>query len=302
MPLAASSSLPALRIGAIALAALSLLAAPLAAQRERAVVRVETFGATSITAPLGTSAAESYVQSSLQLQVSQRALFDDGNTMLLVGGLWRRVTVDLPTTGLLASDPTTLDVATADLWLARTLDDTRTLFVVLRPGLYGDGQDVGSQLRVEGAVFVDKIRSPRTTLGLGLSLGSNFGRLLAVPVLHVVARPQRQILVDALLPARADVWWLPRRGLDIGFGAALTGAQYALAEENRIGTADRLQLANATVGPQIRWSPLGGKFQVTGDVGATVMRRAIYARGSDTVNDLRPGNVAYARLGLQWLF
>lgn len=281
---------------------LPLIAAGASAQRERAVVRVESFGGTSITAPAGSAAAESFGQSAQQVQLSHRMLRDGGNTMVLVGGLWRRVTLDLPATGGAVPDPATLDVATADLWVARTLDDTRTLFVVLRPGLYGDGADVGSQLRLEGAVFVDKIRSPRTTVGYGLSLSSNYGRVLPIPVVHVVARPRRQLLVDALLPARADLWWLPRRGLDIGVGAALTGAQYALSDQNRLSTADRLWLANATIGPQLRWSPMGGKLQVTADVGTTVLRRAIYADGSKEVADLSPGNVGYARLGLNLLF
>jgi len=279
------------------------LPAAVQAQRERAIVRVETFGTTTAALPAGTAAAQSFEQSSLQVQGAQRFLLDGGNTMVLVGGIWRQVSVTLPVMGAVApTDPTALHVATADLWMARTLDDARTLFVVLRPGLYGDGLDAGSQLRLEGAVFVDKIRSPRTTVGYGLSVSSNFGRVLPIPVVHVVARPKRQILIDALLPARADVWWMPRRGLDIGFGAALTGAQFALGAENRVDSADRLWLANATLGPQIRWSPRGGKLQLTGDLGTTVLRRAIFARGGDEVADLAPGNVAYARLGAQWLF
>lgn len=36
--------------------------------------------------------------------------------------------------------------------------------------------------------------------------------------------------------------------------------------------------------------------------GTTVLRRAIFTRGSDEVADLTPGNVGSARLGLQWLF
>lgn len=308
-PMSSSHTLPSLPRSSSCrgLAALLLLTAlaprPVAAQRERVIVRVETFGSTTATAPAGTTAAEEFTQGALQLQATQRVLLDGGNTMLLVGGVFRQVMVSLPRMGAgPAPEPTALNVATADLWLARTLDDSRTLFVVLRPGLYGDGDDAGAQLRVEGAVFIDKIRSPRTTVGFGLSLASGFGRLLPVPVVHIVARPKRQLLIDALLPARADLWWMPRRGLDIGFGAALVGAQYGLSEERRVDTADRLWLANATVGPQLRWSPRGGKLQITADVGATVLRRVVFARGSREVADLAPGNVGYARLGAQWLF
>ncbi len=302
MPVTRFAHVLSVRAVATAALALATVAGELGAQRERAIVRVETFGSSNITVPAGTAAAPDFGFSALHAQAAHRMILDGGSTMLVLGGIFRRVEADLPATGATAPAATTLDVATADLMLARTLSDTRTLFVVLRPGLYGDGRDAGSQLRVEGAVFVDKIRSPRSTVGYGLSLASAFGRVLPVPVVHVVARPKRQVMVDALLPSRADVWWLPRRGLDIGFGAALTGAQYALSADTRIGTADRLQLANATLGPQLRWAPRGGKLQITADAGTTVLRRAIYSKGNDEVADLAPGNVGYARLGLQWLF
>jgi hypothetical protein len=191
---------------------------------------------------------------------------------------------------------------TADLWMLRTLNEKHTLVAVARPGVYGDLDAIGDQWRLEGALFVDRIVSPRTTLGLGMSYASNFGRVLAVPVLHVVARPQRRVLIDALLPSRADLWWMPRKGLDLGVGASLTGAQYGLANAvTQPQNATALQLANATIGPQLRWSPRG-KLQLTADAGTTVLRRLEYTRGSRTVADLTPGNVLFGRLGAQWLF
>jgi hypothetical protein len=71
--------------------------------------------------------------------------------------------------------------------------------------------------------------------------------------------------------------------------------------EGRV-TLDGTPLANATVGPQARWSPGGGKWQFTADAGMTVLRRLEYARNGRQVADLAPGNVPYARLGLQRLF
>lgn len=295
-------------------AALALLALPTAshAQRERLVVRVDAFGGTAITRPSNTIPPAEFTQQSVQLQAAHRVLLDGGNTMLLIGAQYRGVRVALPAAvpaSSLSIPPATseastdLHVAAADLWLLRTLDDRHTLVTVLRPGVYGDLEDAGAQWRTEGAVFVDRIVSPRTTVGVGLSYGSNFGRVLPIPVVHVVARPKRRVLVDALLPARADLWWMPRKGLDLGLGAGLVGAQYGLARPNQVvAGADALWLANATVGPQLRWAPQGGKLQLTADGGATVIRRLRYARGGTELADLAPGNVLFGRAGVQWLF
>lgn len=295
-------------------AALACLTLPSAAhaQRERLVVRVDAFGGTAITRPPNAIPPAEFTQQSVQLQAAHRVLLDGGNTMLLIGAQYRGVRVALPA-AMPASSPvippaiseasTDLHVAAADLWLLRTLDDRHTLVTVLRPGLYGDLDDAGAQFRTEGALFVDRILSPRTTVGVGLSYGSNFGRVLPIPVVHVVARPRRRLLVDALLPARADLWWMPRKGLDLGVGAGLVGAQYGLARPNQVvAGADALWLANATVGPQLRWAPQGGKLQLTADGGATVIRRLRYARGGTELADLAPGNVLFGRAGVQWLF
>ena len=295
---------PRLRLPVAAIQVLLALPAPAMAQRERLVVRVDAFGGTGISAPARTTAPAEFTQQSLQLQAAHRVLLHGGNTMLLLGAQYRGVRATLPTpAGSAAGATTDLHVAAADLWLLRTLDDRHTLVTVLRPGLYGDLGDVGAQWRTEGALFVDRILSPRTTVGVGLSYGSNFGRVLPIPVVHVVARPRRRLLLDALLPARADLWWMPRKGLDLGVGAGLVGAQYAVAGANRLlAGADALGLANATIGPQLRWAPQGGKLQLTADGGATVIRRLRYARGGTDLADLAPGNVLFGRAGVQWLF
>jgi hypothetical protein len=291
-----------------AVALLAVLAPRAQAQRERAVLRVERLGGAAISAPPATVGGRRFEPLSVQVNAAHRAVLgSDGGTRLLAGVNARIVRADLPVGGAMGgalpeARTSTLTVATADLWLLHTLGDRHTLVTVLRPGLYGDGEAVGNQLRVEGAAFVDRILSPRTTLGLGLSYGSNFGQLLPIPVLHVLARPARQVLVDALLPARADVWWIPRKGLDLGVGTALTGAQYGLAGTGQPAVADALRYANATLGPQLRWAPGGGSMQFTLDGGVTVLRRLRYARGGTEMADLDPGNVGYARAGVQWLF
>lgn len=288
-----------------ALLALTLLAFPRAmqAQREQVVARVEQYGGTSIARPVGTQGPGTFDAQAVQLTLAQRFVRGRGTTMMIAGAQWRAVRVPLPratTVAAGANDVTTLHTAFADLMLLRTVGDRHTVVGVLRPGLYGD------DLRAEGAVFVDRIVSPRTTVGAGLSFASTFGQLLPIPVVHVVSRASRRVLVDALLPSRADVWYMPRKGLDFGLNASLSGALYGLTDtQQRVGgvlNATAFGLANATIGPQLRLTPRGGKWQLTADAGTTVLRRAEYVRGGRTLADLAPGNVPYVRFGAQRLF
>lgn len=294
------------------LAALLLLLAapvhPLLAQRERLVIRAEQFGAAEFTRPPRTTAREDFTMEAMQVQLAHRVVRQQGSTVVLLGGQWRGVRVALPEEPTLlrgerledrpAPTARTLHVAVADLMLLRTVGARHTVVGVVRPGVYGES------FRVEGAAFVDRIVTPRTTVGAGLSYASSFGKLLPIPVVHIVSRPSRRVLVDALLPARGDVWWMPRKGLDLGLNASLAGAQYGLADARatRVGGSDALWLANATVGPQVRWAPQGGKWQLSADGGFTVLRRAEYARDGRSVADLAPGNVPYLRAGMQRLF
>jgi len=277
---------------------------PAAAQRERFVVRVEQFGATDVVPPAGTTTPGRFDQQALQVNLSHRLVLDRGNTILIVGGQWRALRLPLPQrVGAGATSDgamSTLHTATAELMTLRTIGERHTVVGVLRPGLYGDA------VRVEGAAFVDRIVSPRTTIGAGLSYASTFGQLLPIPVVHVVSRASRRVLVDALLPARADVWYMPRKGLDVGLNVSLAGALYGLSDDQArtqgvIG-ATGVGVANATVGPQLRWTPQGGKWQLTADAGTTVLRRAEYVRNGRVIADLAPGNVPYARVGVQRLF
>ncbi len=291
-PRALSATTPSLA----ALIWLSALASPAAAQRERLTVRLERVGSTQVTRPAGTTVGTDFWQESLQLFLGQRFVRQQGNTIAVFGGQWRVVNATLPRQSASQDNVTTLHVAAADLMLLRTFGNRHTLVSVLRPGLYGDA------VRVEGAAFVDRIVSPRTTVGVGLSYASSFGRLLPIPVVHVVSRPKRRLLVDALLPARGDLWWMPRKGLDVGLNASLVGAQYGLSAAQQVAGGTDLWLANATVGPQLRWAPRGGKWQLTGDAGMTVLRRLEYARDGRSVADLAPGNVPFLRVGANRLF
>ncbi len=297
-----SSSFPLTLL--VAVGGLLSSAAPRAlhAQRERVTVRVEALGGTTVALPSGVTARDEFSQQAIQITLGHRVVRDHGSTIVVLGGQWRGVRAALPrerarlTSGQTPDEFTDLHVLAADLMFLRTVGTRHTLVGVLRPGFYGE------TFRVEGAAFVDRIVSPRTTLGAGLSYASSFGKVLPIPVVHVVSRPSRRVLVDALLPARGDVWWMPRKGLDLGFNASLSGANYGLPGAQRVAGGEALWLANATVGPEVRWAPRGGKWQLTADAGMTVLRRLEYARDGRRVVDLAPENVPFVRLGAQRLF
>ena len=78
---------------------------------------------------------------------------------------------------------------------------------------------------------------------------------------------------------------------------ALGGTSIARPDGSVVGDrytqqSARLQLAHRVV----------REWQITADAGMTVLRRLEYARNGRQVSDLAPGNVPYARLGLQRLF
>jgi hypothetical protein len=279
-----------------ALLALLLFPAPLLAQRERLTLRLEGFTQAPLTAPAGTVERDDFAPQALQLGLAHRIVRDRGRTIWLVGAQYRGVRAFLPQVTASSAprngeNASMLHVATADLQLIKRVGTRHAVVAVLRPGLYGDGANVGDQLRVEGVVFVDRIRSAKSTIGAGLSYASSFGRILPVPVLHIVSRPSPKVVIDALLPSRADIWWTSRPGVELGVG-----------EAQRIGSADQLQFANATIGPQLRYTPKGSKLQLTADLGVTMLRRLEYSRGTRTVADLEPGVAGLARIGMNWLF
>ncbi|MCU0633692.1 MAG: DUF6268 family outer membrane beta-barrel protein [Gemmatimonadaceae bacterium] len=288
---------------------LVLGATRLSAQREQLSLRIEQFG--------GARAPVDFAQPPRDLDMrlwqltataGVRNMLDaDGNTVLTNGVFYRRSVLDARLLGR-SIGTETLHALYYDFLALRTLDDRHTLAVAVRPGLFGNlERDLGDQFRAEGAAFIDRVVSPRTTLGLGMSYTSNLGRVLPIPVLHIVHRRGRSMLIDGLLPSRLDVWWFPRKGLEVGLNAQLSGFQYHVADAPAPspvpGTltfvAPTRQLANAVVGPQVRWNATG-KWYLSLDAGVTVLRRLSYEDGTE--NALTPRNTGLVRLGLQRMY
>jgi hypothetical protein len=294
-------------------------AAPLAAQREQLSLRFERFGRADATTLPGDFERDFFDTEQLTLTAAHRSVLGaEGNTILVNGTFYRRSSIR--SSRFPGRDPV-LHAAYYDLLVLRTLDDRHTLALAVRPGYFGNLHgEISRRLRVEGAAFVDRIVTPRTTLGVGLSYTSNFGRLLPVPVVHVVHRRGRKVLIDGLLPSRLDVWYFPRKGLELGLNTQLSGFQYYVSEDVTIPlsgavvgsstnsanpapgreTAPQLQLANATIGPQLRWNAVG-KWYLSAEAGTTIVRRYTFGIGSNE-QAVQPTNTAYARLGVQRMF
>ena len=297
-------------------------AATLHAQREQAGIRVETFGG----APLGlvqtcrpsaacqnpTPSGEATATIANVGWGTRRFVGKEGNTVVYNGFLYRYARVGLPepsrTVVLGGSDalvPGTRDLhmLTYDFMLLRSLSERTSLVVVARPGLFSDLRNVDlSHFRPEGIVFADRVVSEKTTLGLGVAYTSNFGRALPVPVLHVVHVASPKVLVDGLLPARLDVWYYPRKGLELGLNASLNGAQYRVGADDTPLGASTFQLAHATVGPVLRYN-VGGKWYASLEAGTSVLRRLRFTTAGATDRyDPDPANRPFVRVGAQLMY
>jgi hypothetical protein len=302
-----------------AAAACALVASPASAQREQLSIRAEQFGRADAQTTPGGFPRDFFETQQLTLTAALRSIRGtEGNTVLINGIFYRRTS--LRTSRIPGGDPM-LHAVYYDFLALRTLDDRHTLAVALRPGLFGNLEgEIGQQFRVEGATFIDRIVTPRTTLGVGLSYTSNFGRVLPVPVVHLVHRRGRKVLIDGLLPSRFDVWYFPRKGIELGLNAQLSGFQYYYSEnitiplgaglggvrastrggESASVEAPQIQLANATIGPQLRWNAIG-KFYVSAEAGTTIVRRYTFGTGNDE-RAINPGRATFARLGVQRMF
>jgi hypothetical protein len=285
-----------------------IVAQPVSAQREQLSLRVEQFGESDVLSRVGLPDRASFDLRQTTLTAAHRSILGtDGNTVLVNGVFYRRSDLG----GELGDQ--TLHALYYDFLALRTLNDRHTLAVAVRPGLFGNlDEELGQQFRVEGAVFVDRIITPRTTIGLGASYTSNFGRVIPVPVLHIVHRRGRKVLIDGLLPSRLDIWYFPRKGVELGLNTQLSGFQYYVGAELRPQPAvpppgaavsfrtPEIQLANATIGPQLRWNAFE-KWYLSADAGATVLRRYTFGLGSREFA-LEPSNAWFARVGLQRMF
>lgn len=276
--------------------AVSLLAFTAEAQlRDRATLVHEVYGKKANVA----------AQQS-EINLSHRTQFDeDGAQLLTTTLIYRSTALDFaPQSG--GNNGTAISGQSVQLIVPQftylhVINDEYSLVTQLRTGFFGDWNgDFGQSFRVEGTVFVSKPWNENLTLGLGVGNGSNFGRVITVPVLQVLYFPSPKWMIDALLPVRADFIYLHSKDWEYGATFNIVGSQYRVDPRNFYG-ADTLQFANITVGGIVRRQTASNLYAFA-ELGSTVSRRFELKLGDQLVEDIKPENMIYGRLGLQYRF
>lgn len=289
------------------------------AQREQLGVRYEFFGERGLNIPNpsasqpGSLNGKNVSAAMLTLNAGIRSQLDD-NTLLINGFQYRYLNVSFPT---LDNTQISKDfhLLFYDFFLFRTLSDQFQLVAILRPGIFSDFQNVAlNHARLEAVGFVDWFLSDNLTLGLGVAYQSSvFGRLITVPVLHVV-HTFGDFLLDMLLPSRGTLWYYPNPQLEIGFDIWLNGSQYRMGAvpagiRNPTSNAPEDQVvnfffSNVTVGPVVRYK-FFDKFYLSAEGGYTLFRRLGFgdAKLNEVFIQIPPFNAGnntwFARFGVQ---
>jgi len=255
-------------------------ALPLFAQREQVGIRFEQFGAKALT-QAGNPAVngQNVLASQFFLNAGIRSTLDEeGNWMMINGFQYRYLNVALPVQGAAGvGNQVNKDFHALfyDFFLFRTLSEKFQAVVVLRPGIFSDFQNVAlNHFRLEAVAFVDYFANDNLTLGLGVAYQTSaFGRLLTVPVAHIIWN-SGDFLLDALLPSRATFWYYPSKQWEFGLDLWLNGSQYKMGNRppGIDARAEDFYFANATFGPIIRYN-LFEKTYLSLEGGYTIIRR-----------------------------
>lgn len=296
----------------IALLTLCLFVSPsLFAQREQASFRYEEFGAATFSKPepqpLFPNARFGARQAQLNLNF-RTILGEEGETVIYNGFQYRYLLAQFENVALSASDLVPYPnkdyhFLFYDFLVLHSLSDAYTLVATLRPGIFSDFKNIGSDhFRIEGAFFIDKQMSESFTMGLGVARSSNFGRVLLLPIVHILYFGGSTFMLDILLPSRAELWFYPTKSLEAGVNLTLSGSQYAIGEPRNL-SANQFGFANATISPIVRYN-LFSKLYLSTELGYTFVRRAELVNNrldgdARFVQQFNPANVWFLRVGLQ---
>lgn len=222
-------------------------------------------------------------------------LDEDGASLLTVGAQYRSLQLQSTPTGYKQ-----LELLVPQFSLAQIINDEYSIILNARPGFFGDFEgDFGRSFRFEGGAVVTKVYDETLTLGLGVGRGSNFGRDLIVPLLQVLWLPTSTVMVDVLLPVKAEVWYLPSRTWEFGALFNIVGSLYRI--DDPALAASQLGFANMNLGLGLRRN-IQGNLYASLEAGYTVSRRFEFANDGEKVSDNIPAGVPYGRLGLNWRF
>jgi hypothetical protein len=299
---------------------LFLSPAMLFAQREQAGLRVEQFSRASLSKPLVSLVEEKNAGFSAQqahLNVSLRTIIGEEGETIITNGLQYRFlkaifdNVVFPNIyNLQVTYPYPREheyhFLFYDFLMLHSLSDAYTLIATLRPGIFSDFKTITrNHFRLEGAVFIDKQMKENFTLGLGIARSSNFGRVLLLPILHILYFGGSTFMLDVLLPSRAELWFYPTKSLEAGVNLSLSGSQYAIGEANPL-QANQFGFANATVSPSVRYN-LFSKVYLSTELGYTFVRRVELVNNrlegeARFVQQFNPANIWFLRFGAQVMY
>lgn len=228
--------------------------------------------------------------------VSERWLLDEDGTGLFQFGVQARRT-ELPQSELLPDDVWMI-VPQGNLLYA--IDEKYSLIANLRVGVFSDMRDVDrDDFRVEGALVLDRYLSDRLTIGGGFGRVSNFGRVVHVPLLHIVWSISEKWLLDAMLPGRLDLMYLPSPKLEAGLSFNILGSRYSIDSDQR--KIDSLGVAQMNLGPVVRYQ-IAPSVYLTGESGLAFARRVSLLDENTEITKFNPNNEVYFRTGLQYRF
>ncbi|MCS6807395.1 MAG: DUF6268 family outer membrane beta-barrel protein [Bacteroidota bacterium] len=286
------------------------------AQREQASIRYEVFGPRTIPSATPSLFNGATITGSLfTLAGGFQTQLDRDGTMILSNQLvYRNAFATFP----IAKNPTTQDFTYGSITghaiyyegvYLQTLSEKFQLALALRAGLFSDLNNIDiSHFRAEPLFFLDYFLNEQLTLGLGFVYNtSNFGRLISVPLLHIYWIPSSEILLDALVPTRLDLWYYPSKQWDLGLSVVLNGSQFQLGRApgiigidrtdpsdnsfKRVADINQLFFANATIGPNIRYN-LFEKTYVSIEGGYSIVRRFGFDAGSPVGTGYVPARTA----------
>ena len=221
----------------------------------------------------------------------------DGASLLTIGAQYRSLQLESGGLGYRR-----LQMIVPQISLAQILSDEYTLIAYARPGFFGDfAQDFGRSFRLEGGALVTRVFSDKLTVGLGAGRGSNFGRDLTVPLLQVLWLPTPTIMIDAVLPVKAEVWYLPSKTWEYGALFNIVGSLYRFDDPAFQMQASQIGFANMNLGLAVRRN-LHGSAYVSFEGGWTVSRRLEFSNGRNSVQENIPGGVPYGRVAYNWRF
>ncbi len=154
-----------------------------------------------------------------ELWASERILLDQDGANLLQLGVQVRATQigeNLTSGGMSHNNLSSLWAVVPQAYWLYSFNDEYSLIANLRVGSFSDQLRFALRdFRVEGAVIVDKVLKNGMTVGLGASRTTNLGRLLYLPLLHILYPINDKWLLDVILPGRGEIAYLPDNKTEI---------------------------------------------------------------------------------------